>query len=235
MVYYPGIFASASEGAPPGGLVQESSTKFQITLAATNWDSTVTIPAGSGRVLLDFIGVTDSSTDSGVIDPAGANTALTESPASPQANTAGNENMVLFQLLNASFPASGSRVVRHTFPTSRRGRRRIVVLSGASQTIFAAGANNNSAPLTVTLNRPSGSFPAGSRVYAACYHQQGGGPFTVTGNVTEVDDEQDEETDWWVFAAGTLGAPGASVSATFTATATGTRRSQAIIVVVEAA
>lgn len=237
MVYYPGILAA---GTVVSALIEESSTKFaRDTTAADPWDDTVTIPSGSNRILLDFIGVQDPQTTTSTLDPASENITLTQDTNSPAAASVSDENVLLFRLLEASFGTTGAKTLRANLIGARVGRRRVVILSGASQTLFSAkGTTTVIGLFTVTCSRGAGTFPAGSRVYAAAFFQQGAGNITVGGDVTELDDEAVASAtsslqDKWTFATGILTAAQASVNATFQLASDTGRRKQAIVVVVE--
>lgn len=235
----PGVVAVASQAAavvepPPAELVEESSTKFAWDSGVLDpWDDTITIPAGSNRVLLDFAGLTAPGTYTDVLDPAGDNISLTEVTGSPTETT--NENVVAHRLLEDSFPGTtGSKTLRLDWSSTHRGRRRVILLSGAAQTIHSAG-NSAAGAVTVSVSHPTSSFAAGSRVYAAMYAQSTG-TYAITGDAAEVDDEDvASDNDSWAFAAGTLASAQATASVTFTRDSGGTLRTRAIIAVVEPA
>lgn len=235
MTIYPGMAATAGAGGGGGGLVEHSSLSLSHDVSADPIQDTISIPAGSNRVLLDLFGLTNPEPYDDRLNPSGANTLLTEITGSPQNVSVGADEYALgFRLMEADFPSPGSNTLSLNVAAGRTCARRVIILSGASQTIHSAGNKHNaSGALTVSVTRSSGTFPAGSRIYS-CLMSQSTGTYGVTGDVSEVDDIL-QVNDRWVFAAGTVASPVATVNAIFTRDVSATVRKQALIMVVEPA
>ena len=238
-LYYPnpvpGVVASqgAAAAAPPA-LTEVSSAKTLRTTGADPWDDTVNIVAGNNRVLLVMFASESSDLASVVLDPTGDAIALTAMTGTPQ--SFGTEFFFAYRLLEAAFPGTtGNKTLRIDWSSPAGGAVRIILLENASQTLFSAGANHDAnTALTITVTHPTDTFAAGSFVYSGCYAEDNGSPYTVAGDVTEVDDDQLATiTDSWIFAKGTLGGAQATASGIFTRTNAGTVRKQGITAVVE--
>lgn len=202
---------------------------------ADPWDATVAIPSGDNRVLLEFGLWQGNAPLSVALDPGGLSQALTQVFSDSQSG----EVIELRVLLEADMPAAGNYTSRWDWDSARNGARQSICLRGASQTI-ASGHNSSGtsgAAITATATRASGNFPAGSKIYA----WGRGAPsttitWTVTGDVTEVAERMpgtgaNPANDKGVYAEGTVATPASSVTATFTASSSVTRRVAGIVVV----
>ena len=228
----PGVVASQAAAAA-AVLTEVSSAKTLRDAVADPWNETVNIQAGSNRVLLVLIGTESNDLASVVLDPDGDNIALTALTGSPQAF--GTETFYGYRLLEADFPGTtGNKTLRVEFATVAGGAVRVILLANASQTLFSAGANHDdNVALTITATHPTDTFDAGSFVYSGCYTEGHGVNYTITGDVTEVDEDALVTiTDTWLFAKGTLAGAQATASATYTRDV-GTVRKQGMTVVVE--
>ena len=227
----PGVVASQAAAAA-AVLTEVSSAKVVRAAVADPWDDTVNIIAGSNRVLLDLLGNDDDLLSAVALDPAGDNIALAALTGSPQAFASIRANGAV--LLEANFPGTtGNKTLRADWAGVTFGARRTILLENASQTVFSAGnAVDNNTTLVLSITRPTGDFPIGSIIYAFMFGEAAGA-YTVTGDATEVDDDQVSTNRQWVFAKGTLGAANATVSVTFDRDDVGTVQKQGLIIVVE--
>ena len=216
----------------PTALKQHSSVSADHAGTAEDpWDdANVALPDGSNRLLLSLAsffrigGVTLSSV---TYDPTGTPASL-----SFNVSTQGGNNASDAVLKEADMPGSDN-TLRHDFSDTCDGHQQIIGLCNASQTIFSEGNNVTSTDtITVTLNRPSGSFSPYSKVYAICMSGDDDAGWTVSGDVSE--DREVGGTvsgDRTIFASGSLLSAKSSVSVTFDAPVSQARICARIVVV----
>lgn len=235
-----GILNPFKVGAPeaPTVVSEVSDTKTVSAGAEDPWDETITVPAGNNRMLIYLVQVNNPGVHNGALDPAGANIALVENANSPEFFSAAGENVVAYHLLEAALPAASppDKTIRINWPSTRNTIGHVIFVEDAEQTIYTAGnAVDNNGVLTISVTHPTGNFGAGALVYVGMHAEASAATYTVSGDAAEVDDEATVDGDRWVFAKGTLAAPKATVSVTFTRDVFATVRKQAILYVVDSA
>ena len=232
-------------GGAAGTAFEQVASSSDDTIAVTDpRDFAVTIPPGTGRVILDFIGyASDFSTafvDSDIIDPGGGQqVALTE--AEERKEPSGSAAAIkLYYLLDTNMPTGPTETLRYDQDNAagnaaKWGPRQIITVHGAAQTVHHSGNQHDAnANLVVTCARTGGgNFATGSLVWVGLM-SEGTGAYTVTGHATEVRDIQVSTNRRFVFAHGTLGAGVAIASVTF-ATISATLQKAAAIAVLEPA
>jgi hypothetical protein len=198
--------------------------------AANPWDKSITVPDGDNRVLI-ALGFAQDTLPALALDPAGDDIAWENIADS----TESGDRTWAFKLLETALPATGAKIQRATFSGTKAGLSQIIGLHGASQTVYAD--QNSSAvsgdTLAVSVTRPSGNFPVGSKVYSVG-HSASATDLTVT-----ITDDATEDREIFVtptndnvaYAAGALGSEQSTVTATFTWSATSPRRTGVIVVV----
>jgi hypothetical protein len=205
---------------------------------STNLDTTVTIPAGSNRLLVDLIGFTLGTTiSSWALDPAGANEALTQFTGSPKDSDTSDEGLGAAFLDETGIAAvgTGSKVSRAAIANTRRRGRQLWVFSGAAQTT-PPSANNNivGGALTVTL---TGTFEAGTYLLAGMYGQAAGA-YTIsgTGGLVEIQDATvATDIDQFVSAGKLLTGQVVDPTVVFTRDAGGSVRKAGFLIAIEPA
>lgn len=217
-------------------LTEVSSTSHdQIGTEADPIDATgIGVVAGANRMLLDLIVLSGGSGVTDTLDPGGADAALDLA----QTTGGGNENHEIWELLEAGFPGDGTYTLRWDPDAGAEVMREVVLLEGAAQTTFSDGLVDNSGAneITISVTHPTGSFPAGSLVYAMVISSVQDNVPTVSGDATL---DRSVVTGWThgisaALAKGTLSADDATASVTFTFE-DGQPRLRAVILVVEPA
>ncbi|HJQ86072.1 MAG TPA: hypothetical protein VJ820_01220, partial [Propionibacteriaceae bacterium] len=140
---------TSSAPAAAGTAFEQVASSSDDTIAVTDpRDFAVTIPPGTGRVILDFIGyASDFNTafvDSDIIDPGGGQqVALTE--AEERKEPSGSAAAIkLYYLLDTNMPTGPTETLRYDQDNAagnaaKWGPRQIITVHGAAQTVHHSG------------------------------------------------------------------------------------------------
>ena len=218
-LHYWRLSGAVVEPEPGEELFQEVITLARDQKAATAdpVDALMSLAGSSNRVVLDLIAhaitaLPTSDLHSDILAPTGVAASLTQISIGNLTVGSARTTARILRLLEATMPVNEAYTIRADFEGLMLVFRQIVVLEGANQILHAAPAGNTAATataVTVTVPRPSGTFPAGSLVYAVCADGTGGQSFTVTGHATKA---RENVVGWtggqgFCFAKGTLGKP----------------------------